>query len=149
MDDFDPFAQRSAIDEHDAWLRATIRRYGWALQAVLAGADSPPFVHTVGLTGFDHPELILFNTEQATAATVLNQLGELVRAGRRLRPGDRIETGPGPVRLLHLPRSDPWMFAANDFYREPGEPPVPALLVVPEDELAVIDGPEMGCRYCN
>ena len=74
------------IDQYEAWQRETIRRHGWALQAVLGDEESPPFVYTVGLAGFRHPELILFATTQATAAAVLNELGELVRAGRWLAP---------------------------------------------------------------
>ena len=73
MEEPDPPAVLPSIrDEHEAWQRATIRRYGWALQAVLADDESPPFVYTVGLTGFGHPELILFATTQATAAMPAN-----------------------------------------------------------------------------
>jgi len=45
------------FDQYEAWQRETIRRHGWALQAVLAEDDSPPFVYTVGLSRFEHPEL--------------------------------------------------------------------------------------------
>ena len=68
-------------DQYEAWQRDTIRRHGWALQAVLGDEESPPFVYTVGLAGFRHAELILFATTQATAAAVLNanrQIGALV-----------------------------------------------------------------------
>jgi hypothetical protein len=136
------------LDQYDAWQRETIRRHGWALQAVLGDEDGPPFVYTVGLTGFDHPELILFATTQATAATVLNDLGELVRAGRRLRPGEQIRLRSGGVHLLTFPESAEWLFAANDLYRLPGEPAVPALLVVPADELAPSPGADLPCFFC-
>lgn len=138
----------SVRDEHEAWQRATIHRYGWALQAVLADDESPPFVYTVGLTGLGHPELILFATSQPTAAAVLNGLGELVRAGRRLVAGEQVTLPQGRVHLLELPRSDGWLFGANDLYRRAGEPPVPALLVVPDAELVEIDGPDRGCHCC-
>jgi hypothetical protein len=123
------------IDQYDAWRRDTIRRHGWALQAVLGDEDGPPFVYTVGLTGFGHPELIVFATAQAVAGRLLNQLGELVRAGRALHAGERVSTPTGDVHLLTFPESDHWLFAADDLYRAPGAPPVPALLVVPVDEL--------------
>ena len=137
------------FDQHDAWQRETIRRYGWALQAVLGDEESPPFVYTVGLTGFGHPELILFATRQATAAEVLNELGLFVRSGRRLDPGSQVRLPLGGVHLLSFPNSENWLFAANDLYRFPGEPPVPALLVVPDGELVEVAGPEVRCECCE
>jgi len=99
------------IDQYEAWQRETIRRHGWALQAVLGDEESPPFVYTVGLAGFRHPELILFATTQATAAAVLNELGELVRAGRWLAPLERVELSTGAVHLLAFPESEHWLRA--------------------------------------
>jgi hypothetical protein len=150
MEEPDPPAVLPSVrDEHESWLRTTIRRYGWALQAVLADEESPPFVYTVGLTEFGHPELILFATPQATAAAVLNELGEMVRAGRRFAAADQVTVSPGRIHVLDLPRSDSWLFGANDLYRRPGEPPVPALLVVPDEELAVVGAPDRGCSCCG
>jgi hypothetical protein len=125
-------------DQHDAWQRETIRTHGWALQAVPGDEDGPPFVYTVGLSGFGHPELILFATAPAIAAAVLNDLGELVRLGHGLAPGERVRLRSGDVHLLTFPETADWLFAANDLYRLPGEPPVPALLVVPADELVPV-----------
>lgn len=137
------------VDQYDAWQRETIRRCGWALQAVSGDDESPPFVYTVGLTGFHHPELILFATSQATAATVLNDLGELVRGGRVLGPGERVPLRSGDVHLLTFPESEDWLYAANDLYRAPGAAPVPALVVVPADELAVTPGSDQPCAFCS
>jgi hypothetical protein len=122
--------------DHDAWQWETIRHHGWALQAVPGDEDDgPPFVYTVGLSGFGHPELILFATPEGTATTVLNDLGELVRAGRTLRPGEQVLLRSGAVHLLTFPESADWLFAANELYGLPDGPAVPALLVVPADEL--------------
>jgi hypothetical protein len=147
MDTPERFTHR--LDQHDAWQRETIRHHGWALQAVLGDEDGPPFVYTVGLSGFGHPELILFATTQATAATVLNDLGELVRGGRVLTPGEQVRLGSGAVHLLTFPESADWLFAANDLYRLPGEPPVPALLVVPADDLVPTPGEDLPCFFCS
>jgi hypothetical protein len=100
--------------------------------------DGPSYIYTVGLSGFGHPELILFATAPAVAAKVLNDLGELVRLGRGLAPGERVRLRCGDVHLLTFPESADWLFAANDLYRAPGGPPVSALLVVPADELAPV-----------
>jgi hypothetical protein len=137
------------VDQYDAWRRETIRRHGWAVQAVLGDADGPPFAYTVGLTGFGHPELILFATSQATAAAVLNDLGERVRAGQRLGADERVRLPGGEVRLLAFPESARWLLGANELYRLPGGPPVPALLVMPEDGLAATPGDDRPCECCG
>lgn len=135
-------------DQQEAWQRETIRRYGWAVIAVLGDDDGPPFAYTVGLTGFGHAEFILFATSQATAAAVLNDLGEWVRAGHSFTAGEQVTLEPGRVHLLDFPRSDDWLFAANDLYR-PAGPPLPALLVVPDEDLVEIEGDERGCDHCG
>lgn len=133
---------------HGTWQRDTIRRHGWALQAVLGDEDGPPFVYTVGLTGFGHAELILFATGQATAASVLDDLGELVRDGRVLGAGERVALRSGDVHLLDFPGAEHWLYAADDLYRGPGGEPVRALLVVPADELVPVPGEDGPCRRC-
>jgi hypothetical protein len=137
------------VDEYDAWQRETIRRHGWALQAVLGDEKDPPFVYTVGLSGFGHPELILFATSQATAATVLDDLGELVRAGHTLAHGELLRLRSGDVRLLDFPESEHWLLYADDLYRLPGGPPVPTLLVIPEDGLVPTPGEDLPCAFCS
>ncbi|MEJ3655687.1 DUF4262 domain-containing protein [Actinomycetes bacterium KLBMP 9759] len=149
MEDHERFTH--LVDQYDAWQRETIRRHGWALQAVLGDDDGPPFVYTVGLSGFEHAELILFATSQQVGGAVLNELGELVRAGRTLRPGELVELSSGAVHLLEFPESAGWLFAANDLYRAPGGPPVPALLVVRDEDLdpGDDDGDDGRCFFCS
>ncbi|MCE0767284.1 DUF4262 domain-containing protein [Pseudonocardia kujensis] len=137
------------IDQYEAWQRETIRRHGWALQAVLGDEEGPPFVYTVGLSGFDHPELIVFAVDQATAARALNRLGEYVRLGGRLGPGDTVGLPEGLVSLLAFPDSADWLLGANRLYRMPGGPPVEALLVVPEEGYAEEAGEDLPCRFCG
>ena len=105
--------------------------------------------YTVGLAGFRHPELILFATIQATAVRVLNELGEVVRAGRRLRPGDAVAVSGGVVDLLAFPESEHWLFAANDLYRHVGGAPVPALLVVLDAEPDAFAEEDLPCPFCS
>ena len=136
------------FDQYDAWQRDTIRRHGWAIQAVLGDEEGPPFAYTVGLAGFGHAELILFATTQATAAAVLNELGEHVRAACRLVAGDRVELRLGAVHLLAFPESEHWLYAANDLYRCIDGPPVAALLVVPDGELEQEPGEDLPCPFC-
>jgi Domain of unknown function (DUF4262) len=138
VDPMEHTASTHQADQYEAWQRDTIRHHGWALQPVPGDEDGPPYVYTVGLSGFGHPELILFATAPAIAAAVLNDLGELVRLGRGLAAGERIPLRCGDVHLITFPESADWLFAANDLYRAPGGPPVPALLVVPADELVPV-----------
>ena len=136
------------VDQYDAWQRETIRTHGWALQAVLGDEEGPPFVYTVGLSGFAHPELVLF-------ATVAGHRGAGAQRSRRAG-APRAGAGCGRdrgraqrrVHLLAFPDSADWLFAANDLYRMPGTPPVPALLVVPDDELVPEPGGDGPCRCC-
>jgi hypothetical protein len=137
-----------SIEQYHAWQQQTIRRYGWALQAVHGEEDSPPFVYTVGLTGFGHPELILFATARPTAAAVLNDLGERVRAGRVLAAGERVRVRSGDVHLLDFPSAEHWLYAADDLSRAQGRGPVRALLVVPADDLVPAPGEDGPCRLC-
>jgi hypothetical protein len=62
---------------------------------------------------------------------------------------ERVELSTGAVHLLAFPESEHWLFAANDLYRTPGSPPVPALLVVPDGELAVVPGDDEPCPFCS
>ncbi|WP_214404048.1 DUF4262 domain-containing protein [Pseudonocardia lacus] len=133
-------------DQYDAWQRETIRRHGWALQAVDGDEDGPPYVYTVGLSGYGHPELIVFATAQAAAARLLNELGELVRAGRTLVAGQRVVAPSGDSHLLAFPEAEHWLFAADDLYRSAAGAPVRALLVMPVDEL--VAGPDDAARSC-
>ena len=43
----------------------------------------------------NHPELLIFGVPQQTAGGVLNHLGEQIRAGRNLLPGELITLRPG------------------------------------------------------
>lgn len=136
-------------DQYEAWQRETIRRHGWALQAVLGDVEGPPFVYTVGLSGFGHPELIVFAVGRATAARLLNRLGEYVRIGGRLGPGDTVGLPDGLVSVVEFPDPAPWLTAAQRLYRTPGGPPVEALLIIPEEGYAELPGSDGPCVLCE
>jgi hypothetical protein len=61
-----------------------IDRYGWAVRHVGAG-DQPgeaAFSYTVGLTAFDHPEMVVVGMPFEHSQGFLNLIGSLVRDGR-------------------------------------------------------------------
>lgn len=142
------------LDQEDAWMRDTVRSHGWAIQAVFGTGrwapsecscgcrhsdegDSPPFAYTVGMFGFGHPELLVFGLPIGTAHRTLNELGERVRHGQRLRPGELVTFECWPHRLHLFEFSDdgdvPVLVAAQRFYGANQARPVPAIQCVWDD----------------
>jgi hypothetical protein len=75
----------------DARVRADIARFGWHLVLVPPDHGTPGWAHTIGLEErFGHPELIVFGSDLAVLAPLLNALGERVRAGARLAAGSEL-----------------------------------------------------------
>ncbi|MQA11483.1 MAG: DUF4262 domain-containing protein [Pseudonocardiaceae bacterium] len=122
-------------DQYNAWERDVIRTYGWAIQYVLGDEDGPPFAYTVGLSGFDHPELIAFGLGQQNSAALLNDLGERVRAGETLRHGQLVSFAGWAHHavLVTVPDSSEHLLGANAAYRSTGGPAIPALQAVYND----------------
>lgn len=133
------------LDQEDAHTRAMVRRFGWFLQYVLGSRvepedsreaeDGPPFGYTVGLFGLDHPELLILGVEQETAAGVLNTLGERVRGGEALLPGQLVTFEDWPHRIIPevVPNPGEILYAANRYYKRPAEASVPALQLSYDD----------------
>lgn len=142
------------LDQEDAWMRDTVRSHGWAVQAVFgtgrwapsecscgcnhpAEGDSPPFAYTVGLFGFGQPELLIFGLPISTAHRTLNELGERVRRGQRLQPGELVTLESWSHRLhLFAFRDDaevPVLISAQRFYGATRARPVPAIQCVWDD----------------
>lgn len=75
--------------------RDTVVKYGWGVIGVFPTEDKPasglPFSYTYGLTEFGHPEIIVVAVDGRTGHSLLNLLGEQVRAGRKFQHGDRPE----------------------------------------------------------
>jgi len=126
-------------------VRRRIDEFGWAVQTVGSCCSVPgcaggakggvEFGYTVGLTRYDgHPELIITGVAQMETGHPLNRLGERVRTGERFAHGATVHgiADDRPVRLIAVePRaSAEYLLHANELYRCPGRPPVPALQVV-------------------
>jgi hypothetical protein len=133
--DEDPIQIQQWLDQDDAWLRETVRRNGWAVQAVCGEGTEPPFAYTVGLFGLGHPELLIYGMSPESAAGVLNELGERVRQQRRVVPGELLtfERWPHRLHAFPVPNAAEVLFAANRFYGRPADDPVPALQLVWDD----------------
>ena len=116
-------------------LLAKIERFGWTLCAVEGGGGSLSFTYTIGLTRFHgHPELMVSGLDQFDAASVLNDLGERVRAGERFEPGQVVPYEGTAHRSLLVGVSSPEKLVyAQEIYASPGSRPVPALQVIWSD----------------
>lgn len=128
--------EQAALDQYDAWARDTVRRYGWAVRYIFGDVgDVPPFAYTIGLYGFDHPELVLFGADYDTSVNVLNWVGERVRAGGRIEPGELLTFDDWPHRLhvLTVPNPGEIVLSANRFYGRSRDESVPALQLVWDD----------------
>jgi hypothetical protein len=134
-DSDDALVRQQWSDQQDARLRETIRAHGWAVQAVFGNhrRRHPDFAYTVGLWGFGHPELLVVGLPAQTACRLLNELGELVRAGGVLRAGDTVDCpelrGGRTLCLRRVPDPERILFVAQNVYGGPGLRVVPALQV--------------------
>ena len=73
-------------------VHAKVLRHGWALQAVGGEDQRADWVYTVGLSSrLAHPELVIVGGLLDDSAPTLNELGELVRGGRRFEAGDLVD----------------------------------------------------------
>jgi uncharacterized protein DUF4262 len=100
------------LDQEHAHTAAVIRKFGWFIAYVwdCQGVD-PPFAYTTGLFGLAHPELLIFGVPSRLAALTINQLGERIRCGEELMPGQPVrvdgwsacivpEVVPNPAQIL-------------------------------------------------
>lgn len=80
---------RRQLDDYLERVAEIIEKHGWFLQGVFprAGEWGPVFVYTIGLTEFDHPEIIVFGLGYEIAPRILNDLGERVRGGEKFETG--------------------------------------------------------------
>lgn len=128
------------VAAHEAWLARTIGTHGWAVQAVLAdGPDDPAYAYTIGMHSFgEHPELLVSGLPATRAAEILNLLGERIRTRQRLDDGQRLALTRAltvQMRAVTPLASDVLLLGANERYRHPDGPAVPALQAIWADSL--------------
>ena len=132
------------LDQEDAHVTAMIRQFGLSIQYVfssgLTGPDGgdtegPPFGYTIGLFGLNHHELLIVGVPPDAAAGVLNTLGNRIRAGETILPGDLVTFEQWPHRIIPEPVPNPGeiLFAANRFYQRPPRHSVAALQLSYDD----------------
>lgn len=132
--DEDPALIRQWLQQEDDRIDRVVRQHGWAVEYVIGepGEREPPFAYTIGLTGLDHDELIIFGVSAETAGAALNTLGERIRGGSRIVPGElqTFEQWPHRLHALELPNPEDLLLAACRYYQHP----VAALQLVWDDK---------------
>lgn len=107
-----------------------IDRYGWHVQHVPGDPTLPSLSYTVGLAKWGHPEIVVLGLQMTVAQSLLNTLGDRVRAGSRLEAGQRLgDVVPSYVCALVAVADTRLLTVANAIYRGDG-PPVAALQLV-------------------
>lgn len=133
-------------DQEDAHVASIVRQHGWFIQYIggetcsRPGCECPPddgpaFAYTVGLFGLAHPELLIFGVDPHTAVGVLNSIGEQVRAGEPILPGQLITFDEWGHRIIpeEVPNAGEIVFSANRFYQRPDAYSVPVLQLSYDD----------------
>jgi hypothetical protein len=141
------------LDQEDTRVTQAIRRRGWFIQYVLScrrtmpGGDrghleDPPFAYTVGLFGMGHPELLIVGVSPITASSVLDALGERIRAGADIVPGELITSEDWQRRIIteQVPNPGEIAFAANRHYWRPPAHSVLVLQLSYDDEAGRFPG---------
>ncbi|MGW1341533.1 DUF4262 domain-containing protein [Kribbella sp. NPDC002412] len=111
-----------------------IRTYGWTMQFIEGdGVRNPAFGYTLGLSLYDHPEIIVFDPDPAFIHLGLKPLVWAVQTGEEFDEGDDLSAyfpPPEQAALLRFPDSATHLFTANTMFRRPGEGPIPALQLI-------------------
>lgn len=83
-----------------------------------------------------YPELLILGTSIDTACGVINDLGERIRAGANLVPGELLTFPNWPHRITveEVPNPGDIAFAANRHYQRPSEISVPLLKLTYDDK---------------
>jgi hypothetical protein len=124
-------------EEYQQRLVTNIRTYGWTAQYVEGeGVRNPPFAYTLGLSLHQHPELIMFNCWPQQVQRFFGPLAQAVVDGQAFDEGSDLTDvfpfyPPDEVpQLLRMPDSSTHLYTANDMFRPPGSPPIPALQLI-------------------
>ncbi|MET9272635.1 DUF4262 domain-containing protein [Kribbella sp. NPDC003557] len=129
-------------ERYSRQIERNIQTYGWTMQFVEGDGDrNPAFGYTLGLSLYRHPEIIVFEPEPCHAYLGLKPLAWAVMEGAAFDEGDDLSSlfpPPHTAELLRFPDSASHLFTANAMFRQPGQPPLPALQLVWPGRIALI-----------
>jgi hypothetical protein len=123
-------------------IERNIKTYGWTMLYVEGDGDrNPAFGYTLGLSLYQHPEIIVFDPEPSWAYLGLKPLAWAVMAGAVFDEGDDLSAffpPPEPAHLLRFPNSATHLFTANQMFRQADNTPIPALQLLWRNRTALI-----------
>jgi hypothetical protein len=80
MDEHDPQCEGG----NDAKVLVDVAEYGWHVVRILEKSQTPGWAFSIGMyRNFNHPEVVVFGLDGDLMHSVINSIGEDVRAGKR------------------------------------------------------------------
>lgn len=115
-------------------VREHVASHGWHVAGILPDPGRLGWTYTIGLaTTTGHPDLVVSGLDPHTAAVLLNDLGDAIRNGLVLHPGDRLPGYLVDVDVEFRPVLPRWVPAhfgrATDWY---GAPPAMLAVALPD-----------------
>ena len=104
---------RATQAEADARMWRLIEKYGWAVQGIEAGKNTPAWGYTVGLSGRGLPELVVTGLKPARLMTLLNDLAAHATHAEGPKPGSQVQLRNGPLlEFVELSEPSAHLFTA-------------------------------------
>ena len=103
----DEEGRADAARRGEAKLRTDVATHGWHVLKVAEDAEGPGFAYSIRLFHtFAHPELVIVGLPLELMHRLINDVGELIRAGRRFEDGASSEDvlEGCPVRFRAVPQ---------------------------------------------
>ncbi|MBV1777245.1 DUF4262 domain-containing protein [Burkholderiaceae bacterium DAT-1] len=78
----------TATDASEQKVLDDVKNYGWHVVGILEDEQGPPYNFSVGFCEtLNHPEVVIVGLPNATAHHLINDIGELIRAGGKFEHG--------------------------------------------------------------
>ena len=123
MQDHDPRCEGA----DDAKVLADIHEYGWHVVAIPEVDETPGWAFSIGLyKSFGHPEIILFGLDLELMHSIINTIGDSVKAGIKFEVDGRYNDLIDTYACTFKPVLPVWYYDflgyANWFYKETDYP---------------------------
>ncbi len=109
-------------DVSDQQVLDDVAEHGWHVMNVLDLPDSPGWAYSIGLyQNFDHPEVVVFGLNAELMHSIINSVGNDIRAGKRFMDGrqypELIDAYSCIFKTVDVTWYYPFLGYANWFYK--------------------------------